>query len=88
MLAHHFLAEDDTTCEVPYNIVFSEETRDIIPLHAPALFDPIARGGYRVMPADIIAYRNPLMEEESPEWDAYVPAPPHSEMGPDGYYRW
>ena len=41
-----------------YNLVFNVRTRDIIPLPAPALFDPVARGGYRIMPADIIAYRN------------------------------
>jgi hypothetical protein len=88
MLAHHFLAENDTTCEVPYNIVFSKDTRDIIPLPAPALFDPIARGGYRIMPKDIIAFQNPHVEEEPQEWDAYVPALPHSEMEPDGYHGW
>jgi hypothetical protein len=88
MLAHHFLAEDDTTCEVPYNIVFSENTHDIIPLPAPALNNPIAREGYRIMPEDIIAYRNPPVEEESQEWDAYMPAPSYPEMGLDGYHGW
>ena len=60
MLAHHFLAVEDKTCEFPYSLVFSVRTHDIIPLPAPALFDPIARGGYMIMPVDIIAYRNPL----------------------------
>jgi hypothetical protein len=41
-----------------------------------------------IMPADIIAYRNPPVEEEPHEWDAYMPAPPQFEMGPDGYYGW
>ena len=77
-----------STFDIPYNVVFSVETRDVIPLPAPALFDPIASGGYKIMPADIIAYRNPPVEEESQQWDAYVPAPPYPEMGPDGYYGW
>ena len=46
---HHFLARDYPN---------SVKNRDIIPLPAPALFDSAARGGYRIMPADIIAYRN------------------------------
>jgi hypothetical protein len=88
MLNHQFLDVEDKTCEFPYNIVLSVETHDVIPLPAPALFDSIARGGYRIMPADIIAYRNPPVEEEPQEWDAYVPAPPQFEMGLDGYYGW
>jgi hypothetical protein len=88
MLHHQFLDVEDNTCEFPYNIVFSVRTRDVIPLHAPALFDSIARGGYRIMHADSIAYRNPPVEEEPQEWDAYVPALPQFEMGPDGYYGW
>ena len=39
---HHFVARD---YPIPYNLVFSIETRDIIPLPAPALFDFVARGG-------------------------------------------
>jgi hypothetical protein len=88
MLHHQLLDDKDKTCEFPYNLVFSVITRDVIPLPAPALFGPIARGGYRIMPADIIAYRNPPVEEEPPEWDAYAPAQPHYEMGPDGFYGW
>jgi hypothetical protein len=88
MVDHQFLDKENTTCEIPYNIVFSVDARDVIPLPAPALFDPIARGGYIIMPADIIAYRNPPVEEEPQEWDAHVPAPPQFEMGPDGYYGW
>ena len=57
---HQFIAGDYPNIHVPYNFVSSENTRDIIPSHAPALFDPIARGGYRIMPADIVAYRNNL----------------------------
>ena len=65
-------------------------TRDIIPLSAPALFDSIARGGYMIMPEDIIAYRDAQAEaeEEPQEWDAQVPPPQHFEMGPDSYYEW
>ena len=42
---HHFLARDYPNIPIPYNLVFSIETRDIIPLPAPALFDFVARGG-------------------------------------------
>jgi hypothetical protein len=71
-------------------LVFNVDSRDIIPLPTPALFDYIARGGYRIMPEDIIAYRNAQAEaeEEPQEWDAQVPAPQHFEMGPDGFYEW
>ena len=53
---HHFLAHDHSDIAIPYNLVYSVDTRDVIPLPAPALFDSIARGGYRIMPADILAY--------------------------------
>ena len=42
---HQFLAADYPDIYLPYNLVFSEKTRDIIPLPTPALFDPVARGG-------------------------------------------
>ena len=70
-MAHHqFIDGENTDIPVPSNLVFSENTRDIIPLHAPALFDFIARGGYRIMPADIIAYWNnqDVAEEEPQQW--------------------
>ena len=65
-------------------------TRDIISLPAPALFDPIARGGYRIMPEDIVAYRNNLAaaEEKPQEWDPQVPAPQHFNIGPHGFLEW
>ena len=43
---------------IPYNLVYNIDTRDVIPLPAPALFDSVARGRYRIMPADILAYWN------------------------------
>ena len=55
---HHFTDIESPNISIPYNLVYSVRTRDIIPLPAPTLFDPIARGGYRIMLADIIAYRN------------------------------
>ena len=55
---HHFTDIESPNIPIPYNLVFSIESHDIIPLPAPALFDSVARGGYRIMPADIIAYRN------------------------------
>ena len=88
--AHQFLDITEPPRDIHYNLVFSEETHDIISLPAPALFDPIARNGYRIMPDDIVAYRNNLAaaEEEPQGWDAQVPPLPHYGMGPDGYYGW
>jgi hypothetical protein len=90
MAAHQFIDGENTTIHIPYNLVFSENTRDIIPLPAPALFDSIARNGYRVMAVDIIAYRNnqAAAEEEPQEWDTQVLPPQHFHMGPDVYYGW
>ena len=65
---HQFTAVNYPNIPIPYNLVFSVRTRDIIPLLAPALYDPIARGGYMIMPADIIAYRNNhAAAEEEPQ---------------------
>ena len=74
---HHFTDNNSPSIPIPYNLVFSIETRDIIPLPAPAFFDPVARGRYRIMPADIIAYRNDqaAAEEEPQQWDVWKPAP-------------
>ena len=90
MAHHHFIDGENTTIDVPYNLVFGEITRDVIPLPAPALFDSIVRGGYMIMPDDIIVYRNAqaTTEEEPQEWDVQVPAPQHFNMGPDGYFEW
>ena len=60
MAHHHFIDIENTTMDIPYNLVFSESTSDVIPLPTPTLFDPIARGGYMIMPKDIVAYRNNL----------------------------
>ena len=77
MRDHHFLDDLEPPHLIHYNLVFSEDTRDIIPLPAPALFDSHARNGYTVMPLDIVAYRNALAaaEEEPQDWDALVPPP-------------
>ena len=90
MKDRQFIDIDDSVNHIPYNLVFIEDTHDIIPLPAPALFDSIARGGYRMMPEDIIAYRNnqAVAEGEPQEWDTQVPTPKHFEMGLDGYYEW
>src|SRR5215216_4209678 len=86
MALHHFIDGENTTIDIPYNLVFSENTRDIIPLPAPALFDPIARGGYMILPEDIVAYQNNLAtaQEEPQQWDPQVPAPQHFNIGPHG----
>jgi hypothetical protein len=90
MVDHHFVDNTELLEPLRYNLVFSEDTRDIIPLPAPALFNSIARNGYRVMPGDIIAYRNAqaAVEEEPQEWDAQVPPSQHFDVGPHGYYGW
>lgn len=87
---HQFTHIDTSIHNIPYNLVFSVYTHDIIPLPAPALFDCIARGGYMIMPDDIIAYRNAqaAAEEEPQEWDAQVPRRQHFDMGPNGSYEW
>ena len=62
------------------------KTRDIIPLPAPSLFDSVATGGYRIMHADIIAYRNDPaageVEEEPQQWDEWMPAPQYPNYYP------
>ena len=85
---HQFIAGDYTNIPIPYNLVFSENTRDIIPLPAPALFDPIARGGYMIMPADIVAYRNNLAaaQAEPQRWNPQAPAPQLFDKGPHGFF--
>ena len=67
---HQLIATDYPDIDIPYNLVFSVRTRDIIPLPAPTLFDRIARGRYRIMPEDIISYRNNLAaaQEEPRQW--------------------
>jgi hypothetical protein len=40
---HHFIEEPDQFNRIRYNLVFDENTHDIIPLPAPALFDSHAR---------------------------------------------
>ena len=74
---HQFIPPDYPNIPVPYNLVFSVDTRDIIPFPAAALFDPIARGGNRIMPEDIVANRNnqTTAQEEPHQWDPHVPAP-------------
>ena len=76
--------------DVPYNLVFSEITHDVIPLPVPSLFDPIARGKYRIMPEDVVTYRNNLAaaQAEPQQWDPQVPAPHHFNIGPHGFFEW
>jgi hypothetical protein len=77
MVHHQFIDGENTTIDIPYNLVFSVDTHDIIPLPAPALFDSIARGEYRILPDDITAYRDAqaTTEEVPQEWNTQVPAP-------------
>jgi hypothetical protein len=90
MIDHHFIDEREPPHHIRYNLVISEDTRDIIPLPTPALFDSYARNAYTVMPPDITAYRNtlPAAENKAQAWDAKVPPPRHFHIGLDGYYGW
>jgi hypothetical protein len=90
MRDHHFLDDPEPPHHIRYNLVFSDDTRDIIPLPAPTLFDSHARNGYTMMPLDIVAYQNALAaaEQEAQDRDAWVPPPQEFHMGPDGYYGW
>ena len=85
---HHFLAHDRPDIAIPYNLVYSIDTRDVIPLPAPALFDSVARGRYRIMHADILAYWNAQAAVEvaqaPPQWDEWMPAP-QDPYYPPGY---
>ena len=76
---------DSPDIYIPYTLVFSVRTRDIIPLPAPTLFDPTARGGYRIMPTDIIDYQNnqAAAEEEPQQCDAWMSAPQYPNYYPD-----
>ena len=88
MLDHQFLAVDRPDLSLPYNLVFSEDTRVVIPLPAPALFGYVARNGYRIMNEDIVTYRNNLAaaQAEPRQWDPQVPAPQHFNIGPHGFF--
>jgi hypothetical protein len=90
MKDHHFIDDPEPPHHIHYKLVFSEDSRDIIPLTAPALFDSHARNGYTIMPEDITAYWNALAaeEDEAPQWDVQVPPPHYFPPGPDGYYGW
>ena len=85
---HHFTDIKSPNIPVPYNLVFSVITHDVIPLPAPALFDSVARGGYRIMRADIIAYQNAQATaeaaQEPQQWDEWMPAP-QDPYYPPGY---
>ena len=54
MVEHKFICCDNEK-RLIYNLVFSEDTFQIITLPAPTLFD-IHSGRYFVLPADIYAY--------------------------------
>ena len=72
MVGHDFLS-DDKDKRLIYNLVFSQETCQIITLPAPSLFD-IHSGRYLILPEDIYAYwertRSPVPETE-PSPDPY-----------------
>ena len=75
---HQFIAVDYPDIPIPYNLVFSEKTHDIIPLPAPSLLVHIVRGGYRIMPYDIIAYWNAQAVAEESVRSEMPKCPPHN----------
>ena len=79
MVAHKFIRHDEEKIII-YNLVFSENTIQIITLSAPVLFD-MHSGKYIVLPADIHAY-----------WEGTRSPPPEPEPSPDPYqesiYQW
>ena len=56
MYHHHFLAHDHPNIAIPYNLIYSVDTRDVIPLPTPALFDSITHD--MILLDDIITYQN------------------------------
>jgi hypothetical protein len=90
MKHHHFLSDSDDSGRIQYNLVYNEDTMDIIPLPAPALFDVHARNGYTVMPEDIVTYRAAMAAAaQGPQgWDAQIPPPEEFPPGPDGFFGW
>jgi hypothetical protein len=79
MVAHKFIRYDKEK-RLIYNLVFSEDTFQIITLPAPTLFD-IHSGRYFVLPVDIHAY-----------WEGTRSPAPEPEPSPDPYnesiYQW
>jgi hypothetical protein len=90
MKHHHFLSDSDDSDRIRYNLDYNENTMDIIPLPAPALFDVHTRNGYAVMSKDIVAYRAELAvaAQEPQGWDAQIPPPEEFQLGPDGFFGW
>ena len=72
MIAHKFICYDEEK-RLIYNLIFGEDTFQIITLPAPTLFD-IYLGRYFILPTDIHAYwegtRSPVPEPE-PSPDPY-----------------
>ena len=95
MKRHVFIEEYAAPNAYRYNLVFSQVSREIITLPAPALFDRQARGRYFIMPDDITDYKNGLEmahDEEVHPWEAQVPQPGpydyHYLSGPTGFDPW
>ena len=79
MVAHKFIRDDEEK-RLIYNLIFSEDTFQIITLPAPTLFD-IYLGRYFILPTDIHAY-----------WEGTRSPVPEPEPSPDPYqesiYQW
>lgn len=84
MKRHAFIEEYAAPNTYRYNLVFSQVSRDIITLPAPALFDRQARGRYFIMPDEITNYQNELEMahvEKIHLWEEQVP-----HLGPYDYH--
>ena len=80
MKRHAFISKDATFNDYKYNLVFNQDTHDIITLPASTLFDRQGKGRYFIMPNDIIDYRRELEEanlKEISPWEeqVYQPGP-------------
>ena len=72
MVAHH-LIDKDKQKRLLYNLVFSQDTCEIITLPAPSLFD-LYLGRYTIMPNDIYTYwglTQPPAPEPAPALEPY-----------------
>jgi hypothetical protein len=61
MVHHQFLDGENTTMDIPYNMVFSVRTHDITPLPAPALFDYHSKGRYYVLESKAHAHNSEVV---------------------------
>ena len=75
MVAHEFIVDNDDKM-LMHNLRFNKKHNEIIPLHAPSLFD-LTIGQYLVLPKAVCAHRgqtSALEPEQEPPLDPYRPS--------------